>query len=78
MSILDKVMFWKKKNEFGDIGLGNNNPSLGAQDLGLSPTTGGMDNFGQSPSGNVPGFDQSSPTDLNMSQPQMPTAPPQA
>jgi|TARA_Y100000031_G_C8166833_1_gene359792 hypothetical protein len=50
MSILDKVMFWKKKDEFGDIGLGDKDP-LGKGNLAFG------DDFGM---GSAPGYGQQS------------------
>jgi hypothetical protein len=54
MGILDKVMFWKKKDEFGDIGLGDkdnlafgDNPGVPGQSSGMPNQYGsqtGMDN----------------------------------
>jgi len=60
MGFMDKLAFWKKKDEFGDIGLGDKGPDLGtgsaASDLGLGPSPGGME----------------SPADLNLGIPQQP------
>ena len=69
MGILGKLMFWKKKDEFEDIGLGErgNIPSM---DLGLGPEIGAGTEFGQDygryPSsgrqfGSQPSFQQASP-----------------
>jgi len=59
MGFLDKLPFFKKKDEFGDIGLGDKGPGLGpdtaAPDLGLGPSPGGP----ESP-------------DLNLGMPQQP------
>jgi len=56
MGILDKIMFWKKKDEFADIGLGDKENLAfgdqfgqpGANQPGLGPTP-GMDQGGMGP-----------------------------
>jgi len=62
MGILDKVMFWKKKDEFADVGLGKDNLAFGddfgqglgagqniASSTGLGPDIGGrgLGSYGQ-------------------------------
>jgi len=37
MTILDKVMFWKKKDEFSDIGLGDKDNLAFGDDFGAQP-----------------------------------------
>ena len=63
MGFMDRIAFWKKKDEFGDIGLGDKGPDLGAgsaaSDLGLGPSPGGME----------------SPADLNLGLPSQPQQP---
>ncbi len=53
MGILDKIMFWKKGDEFADVGLGEKeNPAFG-NELGAAPGTG----LGPSPGlGTEPGI----------------------
>lgn len=77
MGFMDRIAFWKKKDEFGDIGLGEQSPGLGsysaASDLGLGPSPGGMEggsadfNLGlpsqpQQPSPQQPSFQQPQPS----------------
>ena len=52
MGILDKMMFWKRKDEFESIGLGEKGP-MPSMDLGLSPEFGSAD-FGQAPYPSTP------------------------
>ncbi len=60
MGILDKVMFWKKKDEFKDLGLGDkDNLAFGnefgaAPGTGLGPTPGTGQGFGQQSQGFTP------------------------
>ena len=35
MGILDKVMFWKKKDDFADLGLGSNKDMAFGDDFGM-------------------------------------------
>ena len=72
MGFLDKLTFWKKKDEFGDIGLGDRGPGLGpdpaAPDLGMGPSPGGTEspdlNLGlpQQPPMQQPSFQQPQPS----------------
>ena len=74
MGFMDRIAFWKKKDEFGDIGLGDKGPDLGAgsaaSDLGLGPSPGSMEspadlNLGlptQQPPQQQPSFQQPQPS----------------
>lgn len=72
MGIFDKVMFWKKKDEFADLGLGSNKDLAFGDDFGMGQ---GMDQqppgMGQQPLGQQPDMGLSSP-----SMPQSPQMPP--
>lgn len=79
MGILDKVMFWKKKDEFADMGLGDKDNLAFGNDFGAMPGTGlgqmpggsdfGSQGFGQQPMGQAQNYPSS--------QPQMPSYPSQ-
>lgn len=87
MGILDKVMFWKKKDEFSDIGLGDKDnlafgnefgqpaPGTNPPGLGANPGLDQNQGLGQDP-GMQPGLGQQPPQ--SMPQPSMPSfsAPP--
>ena len=64
MGFMDKLAFWKKKDEFGDLGLGEKGPGLGpdsaVSDLGLGPSPGGI---------------EGGPADLNLGLPAQPQQP---
>ncbi len=59
MGFLDKLMFWKKKDEFENIGLGEKGTAPG-MDLGLGPETG--TDLGQGLSMQPPGAPPSVPS----------------
>ena len=70
MGILGKIMFWKKKDEFADIGLGDKGAAPD-MDLGLGPDIGAGGDFGQGagmqpspvmPSPQQPSFQQQPPS----------------
>jgi|SRR3989338_10997804 len=70
MGILDKVMFWKKKDEFADVGLGDKENLAFGSDFGAAPGTG----LGQTPGGQ--GFGQYPQSQgYPSSQPSMPSYP---
>ncbi len=76
MGFMDRIAFWKKKDEFGDIGLGDKGPGLGpdpaASDLGLGPSPGGP----ESPDLNL-GMPQQPPMQQPSLQPPQPSLQPQ-
>ena len=71
MGILDKIMFWKKKDEFADIGLGDKEKLAFGDEFGPAPGTG----LGQAP-GTGQGFGQGLQTPGP--QPLTPSPPPSA
>ena len=74
MGILDKIMFWKKKDEFADIGLGDKenlafgNDFSAAPGTGLGPTPPGGQGYGQYPQSQ--GYPSPQPSMPSFSQPQ--------
>ena len=80
MGFMDKLMFWKKKDEFADLGLKGTDLGLG-QDLGLGPDTGFDEGIGRRDAGfgqefqrpMQPQFQQPSP--YSYQQPVMPQQP---
>lgn len=71
MSLLGKLAFWKKKDEFGDIGLGDKGmgSDFGGSDLGIGSTPSGP----ESPEGGY-GL-PTQPTQSSLIPPQQPSAP---
>ena len=61
MGFLDKLMFWKKKDEFENIGLGEKGTPAGL-DLGLGPDLGAGTDLGQGLSMQPPGSQPSIPS----------------
>ena len=62
MSFLEKLAFWKRKDDFESVGLGDKNQSIGdvgSSDLGLG-TTGNMDSNLGMPAQQQPSFQQPS------------------
>lgn len=78
MGILDKIMFWKKKDEFSEIGLGDKenlafgNDFSAAPGTGLGPTPPGGQGYGQQypQSQQSQGYPSSQPSMPSFSQPQ--------
>ena len=81
MGILDKLMFWKKEDEFADIGLGDKDnlpfgdqfgaPPGGANPPGLGPTP-GMDEGGMGPGPSPAGPTPPQPSMPSFSPPSQP------
>ena len=63
MGILDKVMFWKKKDDFADLGLGSNKDMAFGDDFGMD----------QGMAQQQPGLGQQ--PDMGFSNPSMPSSP---
>ena len=70
MGILDKLMFWKRKDEFSEIGLGDKDP-FGKNNLAFG------DDFGMGQGAEQPGFGQQSFGQQPRYQQQFPQAPSQ-
>jgi|TARA_Y100000310_G_scaffold292645_1_gene321587 hypothetical protein len=87
MGILDKIMFWKKKDEFADVGLGEKENMPFGNEFGDAPGTGlgpspGLGSeprgqgLGQQPSPSYPTQGPSMPPPSYPSQPQFQPQPP--
>lgn len=72
MGFLDKLMFWKKKDEFENIGLGEKGTPTGL-DLGLGPDLGAGTDLGQGLSMQPPGSQPSMQQPSLQQPPQQPS-----
>ena len=83
MGILDKVMFWKKKDEFADVGLGDKENLAFGDELGAGQPGANPPGMGAAPGlGADPGIDQDlgqqTPQSFQQPQPSAPSfSPPQ-